>query len=119
MFIGFVSANAEMYKNFQEWGYTLVFKPTIPGTDGNIKGNCDAELVLQAASDFYEKRIEKAVLVTSDGDFACLAKFLLKHNALEIILSPRGKEKCSNLLKERGGRITFLPEVKNLIELLK
>lgn len=116
MFIGFVPGNEEMYKQFQESGYTLIFKPTIRSHDGEIKGNCDAELVLQATSDFYEKKCTKAVLVTSDGDFACLAKFLLKQNAFDAILSPRGKEKCSSLLKKIPSvRLTFLPEVKNLI----
>ena len=53
IFIGFLPGNEEMYKNFQEWGYTLIFKPTIPANGGEIKGNCDAELVLQATSDFF------------------------------------------------------------------
>src|SRR3989344_432800 len=78
IFIGFVSGNEEMYKSFQEWGYTLIFKPTITGDNGIIKGNCDAELVLQTVSDFYEHKYAKSIIVTSDGDFACLVKFLLK-----------------------------------------
>lgn len=119
MFIGFVAGNEEMYKSFQEDGYTLIFKPTIPDGAGAIKGNCDAELVLQAVSDFYEKKGGQIVLVTSDGDFACLAKFLLRHDSLQQILSPRGVQKCSNLLKKSGAKITFLPEVRNLIELRK
>ncbi|MDO8493398.1 MAG: NYN domain-containing protein [bacterium] len=116
IFIGFVAGNEEMYTRFQEWGYTLVFKPTIPGENGQIKGNCDAELVLQATCDFFEKRCERAVIVTSDGDFACLVKFLMRNSALKIILSPRGKEKCSGLLTKLGSSLTFLPEVRNLIK---
>lgn len=117
MFIGFVSGNEEMYKNFQEWGYTLIFKPTIPGENGVIKGNCDSELVLQAVSDFYEKKYEQAVVVSSDGDFACLVKFLLKRNVLDRVLSPRAEVKCSSLLKTQGAKLTFLPQVKGIISL--
>lgn len=118
MFIGFIPGNEEMYTRFQEWGYTVVFKPTIPGENGRIKGNCDAELVLQATCDFFEKKYRKAVIVTSDGDFACLVKFLLRNDVLAGIISPRGKEKCSSLLKRSGAKLTFLPEIRNLIELL-
>jgi len=38
--------------------------------NGKVKGNCDAELILQAMIDI--DKYEKAVLVSSDGDFACL-----------------------------------------------
>lgn len=116
IFIGFVRGNEEMYKKFQEWGYTLVFKPTIPGEDGKIKGNCDSELVLQCASDFYEGKLNQAVIVASDGDYACLVKFLLKKEAMGQVLSPRGEKKCSSLLKTSGAKLTFLPEVKELIK---
>ncbi|TND10145.1 MAG: Uncharacterized protein FD123_393 [Bacteroidetes bacterium] len=119
MFIGFVGGNEEMYKNFQEWGYTLIFKPTIPGENGVIKGNCDAELVLQSVSDFYEQKYEQSVIVSSDGDFACLIKFLLKRDALDCILSPRAEEKCSSLLKTVGAKLTFLPQVRDKISLQK
>lgn len=118
IFIGFVAGNEEMYKQFQECGYTLIFKPTIPN-EGSIKGNCDAELVLQATIDFFEKKYTRAVIVTSDGDFACLAKFLQKNNSLEAILSPRLSKKCSSLLKRIKTKIIFLPEVRNHIEYIK
>lgn len=116
MFIGFMPQNTAMYTKFQEYGYTLVFKPTVLGTNGEIKGNCDAELVLEAITGFYENDYDKAVLVTSDGDFACLVKFLLKKHAFESILSPRGEAKCSSLLKKSGAKITFMPDIQKTIE---
>ncbi len=114
MFIDFVLGNEEMYKRFQEWGYTLIFKPTIPSGNG-IKGNCDAELVLQATSDFYENKFDNAILVSSDGDFACLVKFLIKKNKFGFLLSPRESKKCSSLLKKIGTKIVFLPQIKEKI----
>lgn len=115
LFIGFVPGNEDMYKKFQEAGYTIIFKPTIPGENGNIKGNCDAELVLHAVSDFYEKKYDEAIIVSSDGDFACLVKFLLKHKALNRVLSPYSGNKCSTLLRKSGAKLTFLSEVKENI----
>ncbi len=46
-FIGYVSGNQDLYSFLQKAGYVLMFKPTIPNGDGNIKGNIDADLVLQ------------------------------------------------------------------------
>lgn len=121
LFLGFISKNAQMYKDLQDWGYTIVFKPTIPNGKGEVKGNIDAELVLQTVSDFYEKKYNQAVLVTGDGDFACLADFLKNKNGLRIILSPNHK-KCSILLKQHTAfTITFLsgPGLKEKLEYKK
>ncbi|MEI6042234.1 MAG: NYN domain-containing protein [bacterium] len=115
VFIGYVPGNEERYRKFQERGYTLIFKPTIQDGIGKIKGNCDAELVLQATRDCCENNFKKMVIVSSDGDFGCLIQFLQERGKLEIVLSPRGKEKCSTLIKRLASKITFLPEVKHLI----
>src|SRR3989304_417673 len=46
--IGYVKGNEGLYKYLQESGYICVFKPTLELPDGEVKGNVDAELVLQA-----------------------------------------------------------------------
>lgn len=116
IFIGYVPGNEERYRKFQELGYTLIFKPTLPDGNGKIKGNCDAELVLQATRDHYENNFEKMIVVSSDGDFGCLIQFLQERERLELVLSPRNKDKCSSLIKRLSPRITFLPEVRSLIQ---
>jgi len=116
VFIGYVPGNEDRYRRLQEKGYTLIFKPTIPDGNGKIKGNCDAELVLQATRDVYESSFKKMILVSSDGDFGCLIQFLQEKNKLEIVLSPRNEKKCSTLIKRLAPKITFLPDVQKLIE---
>ncbi len=37
IFIGYVPHLALMYRDFQNAGYTVVFKPTVPDGKGNIK----------------------------------------------------------------------------------
>lgn len=115
IFIGFLIGNESLYTRFQQLGYVVIFKPTVFIENNIVKGNCDAELILHAVCDFYEKKYEKAVIVTSDGDFACLIHFLMNKEGLEIVLSPRDKKKCSSLLKKSGAKLTFLPEVKDSI----
>ena len=53
IFIGLVPKYKDTYTFLQEAGYTLVFKETTYDGAGNVKGNCDADLVLWAVRDAY------------------------------------------------------------------
>ena len=66
-YIGYVSGNQPLYSRLQKMGYVLVLKPTIPDGEGNVKGNIDADLVLQALVDW--PNYDQAIIVSSDGDF--------------------------------------------------
>lgn len=95
MFMGFLPDNQELYSFLQSIGYILVFKPIVLNADGYIKGNCDAELVLQAMIDI--NAYNQAILITGDGDFYCLAKYLDNRNKLWKVLAP-SNQNCSSLL---------------------
>jgi len=113
-FIGYVPEQADLYRALQSRGFTLVFKPTIPDPGGRIKGNCDAELVLQAMIDFDD--YDKAVIVTSDGDFHCLVRHLEKKGKLEAVVSPK-RENCSILLKRAAPqKMLFLDRFRSRLE---
>ena len=86
---------------------------------GKPKGNCDADLVLQAVCDTYENNYNKAVIVASDGDYSSLVKFLQKKEKLEAILSPAITEKCSVLLKRTNAIIVYINDQKTLLEIQK
>jgi uncharacterized LabA/DUF88 family protein len=116
-FIGFLPENQNLYKSLQEFGFVLIFKPTLKTPDGKIKGNCDAELVLQAMIDF--PHFEKGIIVTSDGDFSCLVEYFYRQSKLEAVLSP-GREHCSSLLKKAGReKIQFLDDLRHKLEFHK
>lgn len=97
IFIGYMEENKDLYKSLQEYGYVLIFKPTLKYKDGTTKGNCDAELVLQTMIDYAE--YDKAVIVSGDGDFYCLSDYLEKKDKLECVLIPN-QNKFSALLKK-------------------
>lgn len=116
-FIGYVQGNSDLYASLQSYGYILIFKPTFRNADGKIKGNCDAELVLQAMIDFGQ--YEKAVIVSGDGDFHCLIKYLREKNKLKIVLAP-DIAKYSGLLKKAAGtNLAFMNDLKNKLEYIK
>ena len=93
MFIGMVANNQKLYTQLQSAGFILIFKPTvIYFENGNetVKGNVDAELVLHSAAIEYNN-YDKAVIVTGDGDFACLIEYLIEKNKLQKLLTPNAK----------------------------
>ena len=112
IFIGLIPRYKDLYAYLQECGFILIFKEVVYDGDGKAKGNCDADLVLQAVIDFYENKFDSAILVSSDGDYASLVKFLMSHRKLTTVLSPHTKDKCSILLKRTNIPIVYLDEVR-------
>ena len=117
IFIGFVALNQSLYDRLQEAGFILKFKPTIPDADGKIKGNIDADLVLRAALELSD--YDKAVIVSSDGDFYSLVQYLYENGKLAAVLSPDIKN-CSSLLKQTAKeKMQFMNELRNKLEYKK
>lgn len=115
LFIGYIPTNTDLYNMLQTAGFTLVFKPTVPYDDGDsqtVKGNVDAELVLYASAIEYNN-YDKAVIVSSDGDFACLAKFLSGNNKLSKIIAPTAQ--YSKLLRPYNEFILPLKDIRGSI----
>lgn len=116
IFIGLIPKYKNLYTYLQELGFTLIFKEVIYDGIGKPKGNCDADLVLRAARDTYENNFDKAIIVTSDGDYASLVKFIQEKRKLLIILSPSICKKCSILLKRTGVKISYINDQRSILE---
>lgn len=115
--IGYVSGNESLYAELQQYGYICVFKPTLFLPDRSVKGNVDAELVLQTMIEY--DNYDKAVIVSGDGDFHCLAKYLLENSKLKVILAPNEFNYSSLLNKLDSEGITvinFINQHKSKLE---
>jgi uncharacterized LabA/DUF88 family protein len=115
LFLGYLPGNQGLYNSLQAAGFVLVFKPVAWDEERKKpKGNVDAELVLQAMIDFQS--YERAVVVSSDGDFRCLVEHLHEKEKLELVISPK-REHCSKLLlRAARGRIAFLDQFRTMLE---
>ena len=111
IFIGLIPGNKNLYTFLQEAGFTLVFKETTYGGAGKVKGNCDADLVLKAVVDYYEKQFGKAIIVASDGDYAGLVNFFKEKGVLLALISPNNK--CSFLLRKLNISLVYLDNQRN------
>ena len=110
LFIGYIPQNQPLYSQLQKNGYVLILKPTIPDGDGYIKGNVDADLVLQAMIDY--PKFNGAIIVSSDGDFYSVVKYLYDNKKLKFAMSPYVKT-CSTLLKKSAKeKIVFMDNLK-------
>lgn len=117
LFLGFIAENNDLYKSLQDASFILIFKPTLTYKGGHTKGNCDAELVLQTMIEW--RNYHRAVLVTGDGDFHCLAKYLIQEKKLEKLLIPNQK-KYSALLKHfPSGFLAFINDLKGKLRYTK
>jgi uncharacterized LabA/DUF88 family protein len=116
-FIGKVPGMEKLYINLKSYGFKLIFKPPIKDKDGHYKGNVDTELVLQAMIDL--KEYDGAVIVTSDGDFSCLVKYLNEVGKLKRLLAA-SRYGCSKYLRQAAGsKVDYMDDLKNKLEYRK
>ncbi len=80
VFLGFIPGNQDLYLMLQKSGFVVVFKEILTTDSGEIKGNIDAEMILQAMIDY--DRYDQALIVSGDGDFTCLLRYLEQNNKL-------------------------------------
>lgn len=116
LFIGYIEQNKNLYFNLKQYGYNLIFKPTVKDSNGKPKGNVDAELVLYSSAIEFNN-YDEAVIVSGDGDFRCLHEFLKRNKKLRSILIPNRKSE-SSLLKDFQKYKIFLVREREKLELL-
>lgn len=115
-FIGYIKENEKIYNFLRKVGYILIFKPIITDHNKQIKGNVDTDLVLKAILEI--NNYDKAIIVSSDGDFYCLVRHLHKNNKLKYVLSSHINQ-CSSLLKiEAKEKIIYINRLRNKLEYL-
>ena len=113
--IWYIESNVRFYNKLESYGYELVFKKTLIQWE-TIKWNVDAELVMHASLSI--NTYDKAILVTGDGDFFCLAEELERRWKLERILTPNNHT-FSQLYKPLIHRILPLTRIRQKLEYKK
>lgn len=102
-----------LYEHLKRCGFELVFKEVDPRSP-EPKGNVDVDLTLGAVGEM--DAYDNALLITSDGDFGSLVRFLTKRDKFGTVISPSAR-KCSHLLKKAAAkRITYLSNVRSKVE---
>lgn len=109
MYFGYMRNRQSHYDHLQKCGFELVFRD-VEYRLGKTKANVDICLAISVMDQLDD--IEKAYLVTSDGDFFDLCERLKQDDKFGGVISPQNKNHCSTLLKRSaGGRIAYIPEL--------
>ena len=99
-----------LYERLQNSGFILSFKPFNKMQTSRKKGNVDTDVVFAIMRLLYKEpdSFDKIVLVSGDGDFYSLVRFLIAENRFEKILLPH-RDSASLLYNKIGSeRYDFL-----------
>lgn len=112
----------DLYTKLQKSGFILKFRDHNELMITKKKGNVDSDIIFDVMRGLNDGDIEgKVILVSGDGDYHRMAKYLLKINKLGHILFPNGQF-ASGLYKNIGiDNRSALDEtdVRNKIEYVK
>ena len=129
-FLGNINENSHLYRELESDGYYLKLKaPTRYTTEEEhcpyclksiapelvrYKSDCDSFMTLEIISNMSS--YDKAVVITSDGDFDELIKELVRKEKLRLLFAPC-KDGCSGLLTSAArGRIAFMDDFRTELE---
>lgn len=118
-FLGAVSDdNTDIYNAIQKAGFILTFREHNQSMIGKKKGNVDTDTVFTIMEKIAEKDdFDKVVLVSGDGDYFKMVKYLIEKGRLAKLLAPN-KRSMSSLHRPFTPKYTdFLdrPDIKRKI----
>ena len=114
-FIGYLPKYKKLYKELRRAGFRLVLKNPVIYKNGKIKANVDSDLTAHAV--IKKSYYDKAIIVTGDGDYYFLAKYLLRNNKLLQLLMP-SRNKSAKIYKNNRFRnyINYISKMKSKLE---
>ncbi len=114
IFLGYLPEFDRTYAKMSEAGFLVRFRDVTRDADNKIKGNCDTDMAVCSVRDVHESVFDKAVIVSGDGDFDCLIRYLQEKDKMAGILSPN--KWCSILLLKTGAPIVYLDDFKEYVD---
>jgi len=89
-FLGFIDEDEqELYNSLQKAGFIMIFREHSSSQLGKKKWNVDTDIVFEVMKHMIDRDDrDQAVLVSWDGDYVKMVKYLIKHNRFKKILFP-------------------------------
>lgn len=96
-FLGAVDEeNQDIYELIQEAGFILVFREHSRSMLGKKKGNVDTDIVFSVMSKIADgEKFEQVVLVSGDGDYFKMVRYLVEKERFCKLLSPNRRSTSS------------------------
>lgn len=119
-FLGFVSEEQQdLYNQLQKAWFIVVFREHSSALKWKKKWNVDVDIVFEIMKQLTEKRsFDKIVLVSWDGDYIKLVRYLIEKEVLKMIVFPN--QNHSSLYKRLSNKYYYyLKNAKGKIEYKK
>lgn len=96
-FLGAVDEeNQDIYELIQETGFILVFREHSQSMIGKKKGNVDTDIVFSIMAKIADKeKFDQVVLVSGDGDYFKMVRYLVEKERFCKLLSPNRRSTSS------------------------
>jgi len=96
-FLGAVDeSNQDIYENIQRAGFILTFREHSQSILSKKKGNVDTDIVFTIMKKIADKEdFNKIILVSGDGDYVKMVKYLIEKNKFAKLLAPNQKSMSS------------------------
>ncbi len=121
-FLGCISDDeTDLYNSLQKAGFIVSFREHSSVMMGKKKWNVDVDIVFDVMKKLYLKEeFDKVVLVSGDGDYYKMVKFLLEEERLAKILFPnKHHSSLYKVIRSQYGINLSLPDIRNKIEYKK
>src|ERR1035437_758039 len=113
IFLGYVKSNEYLYQKIEKDGFVIIFKEISFGKNGEIKGNCDSDMVLRICLDFWN--FDKAVIISGDSDFYSTVEVLNSTGKLGMIIAPDIYKISRRYIRFGLKKVVGFDEIKNTI----
>ena len=106
----------KFYRKLKKFGYTLKLKPTKIYKDGDRtikKANCDVDLTFDLMR--YMSQYQELVILSGDGDFAVVLKYL-RNKGKKIYILSRGERTAKEIRRLAGGKFIDFVRLRPKLE---
>lgn len=101
------------YEKLTDFGYKLRLVPVKKFSDGHKKADVDSRMTFEMMK--MDKKFDKAVIMTGDGDYYWVLEYLLKNKKMVKLIS-HNKNTAQELKKLFGNNFTTLDSIKDIVK---
>lgn len=113
--VGYLPELQSHYESIRSYWYTMLFKATTKLPNGEIKWNVDIDIAIRSTLDFCRNWLQKAYVVTNDGDYNTLIDILQQENVFWWLILPDAYS-ASHLIKRLAKDFIDIQRIKHIIQ---
>lgn len=106
----------KFYDYLSSLWYSLLFKKVTILPNWSIKWNVDIDIAIRSLFDFFEEWLEKAIIVSNDGDYNTLVDVLRQKWVFDRLMIVDYTSASKQLRKSAWPYIQDIQRIKHLIE---